>query len=144
MADAAEVGRRSVQAFNDHDEQAVRDSYADNAVLEAPGDVRIENGDEAAQYATMWMRGFPDAKLEVKKEVAAGDYVVYEFTFEGTHDGPLVSPDGEIPATGRRVQGRGVQVFRVQDDKIVEDRLYFDQVQVFSQLGLMPEPAATG
>jgi ketosteroid isomerase-like protein len=34
-------------------------------------------------------------------------------------------------------------MFRVRDGKIVEEHLYFDQVQVLTQLGLMPEPAAT-
>jgi hypothetical protein len=33
-------------------------------------------------------------------------------------------------------------MFRVSGGKIVEEHLYFDQVQVLTQLGLMPEPAA--
>jgi len=34
-----------------------------------------------------------------------------------------------------------VQVLRVEDGKVAEARLYYDQVQVMTQLGLMPEPA---
>ena len=30
-------------------------------------------------------------------------------------------------------------MFRVRDGKIVEEHLYYDQVQVLTQLGLMPE-----
>jgi hypothetical protein len=34
-----------------------------------------------------------------------------------------------------------VQIFRVEGETIADTRLYFDQVQVMTQLGLMPESA---
>jgi hypothetical protein len=46
-----------------------------------------------------------------------------------------------VPGRARRLNGRGVQIFRVENDTVVDTRLYFDQVQVMTQLGLMPEPA---
>ena len=55
--------------------------------------------------------------------------------------GVLASPAGEIPPTNRRLTGRGVQALRVQGDAVVETQLYFDQVQLMTQLGLMPETA---
>ncbi len=45
--------------------------------------------------------------------------------------------------TGKRVDSRGVSVGRYENGQIVEARLYFDQNEVMSQLGLLPEPAAT-
>jgi len=54
----------------------------------------------------------------------------------------LQTPTGEIPATNRQLRGRGVQILRIEGDAVVDTRLYFDQVQVLTQLGLMPEPAA--
>jgi predicted ester cyclase len=50
---------------------------------------------------------------------------------------------GLIPPTGKRVDSRGVSVGRYENGQIIEVRLYFDQNEVMSQLGLMPEPAAT-
>ena len=41
----------------------------------------------------------------------------------------------------KRLQGRAVQLFKVEGDTVTETHLYFDQVQVMTQLGLMPEPA---
>jgi len=141
MAHARQVGADFVAAFNDHDESRIRELNAENAVLEAPGDVRVEGGEAATQYAMAWLNAFPDARLTVKNELASGDWVAQEFTFEGTHEGTLSGPAGEIPATHRRLNGRGVQVFRVENDAVVDTRLYFDQVQIMTQLGLMPEPA---
>ena len=141
MAHARQVGADFVAAFNDHDESRIRELNAENAVLEAPGDVRVEGGEAATQYAMAWLNAFPDARLTVKNELASGDWVAQEFNFEGTHEGTLSGPAGEIPATHRRLNGRGVQVFRVENDAVVDTRLYFDQVQIMTQLGLMPEPA---
>jgi SnoaL-like polyketide cyclase len=61
--------------------------------------------------------------------------------FSGTHTAPLQSPAGEVPATNRQLRGRGVQIFRVEGDAVADTRLYYDQVDVLTQLGLMPEPA---
>ncbi len=69
-----------------------------------------------------------------------GNSAAEQFTFEGTHTDTLVGPEGDIPATNRRLVGRGAEVFRIEGGKIVE-HLYFDQVQVMTQLGLMPETA---
>jgi steroid delta-isomerase-like uncharacterized protein len=141
MADAREVGRRFIDAFNAHDQQGIRELNADDAVFEAPGEVKVEGGDAATEYAMAWVRAFPDARITVHNEVVADDWVVQEFTFTGTHQETLLSPTGEIPATHRTLNGRGVQIFRVEGETVADTRLYFDQVQVMTQLGLMPEPA---
>jgi len=141
MADAREVGQRFIEAFNTHDERRIRELNGENTVFEAPGDVRVEGRDAATEYAMGWLRAFSDARITVHNELADGDWVVQEFTFTGTHDGTLASPAGAISATHKTLNGRGVQIFRVEGGKVADTRLYFDQVQVMTQLGLMPEPA---
>lgn len=141
MADAREVVAQATQAFNDHNQEGFRALYSTDAVMEAP-DARLEGAEAIVGYASSWLNAFPDSKVTIHNEVVSGDYVVHEFTFEGTHTEPLASPQGEIAPTGKRLSGRGAEVFRVEKGKIVEDRLYFDQVQVMTQLGLMPEATA--
>jgi predicted ester cyclase len=141
MADARQVGQDFVAAFNAHDEARIRELNGENTILEAPGDVRIEGREPATQYAMAWLRAFPDATITVTNELASGDWVAQEFVFEGTHEDTLSGPGGDIPATHRHLRGRGVQIFRVEGDAVADTRLYFDQVQVMTQLGLMPEPA---
>jgi len=61
---------------------------------------------------------------------------------EGTHTAPLEGPNGPIPATYKKVKGYGVQILKVENGKIAEARIYFDQLDQMSQLGLIPAPAA--
>ena len=105
--------------------------------------MHVEGQNACAEYVMVWQRAFPDATLTVHNEVVAGDTAVHEFTVEGTHTDTLASPGGDVPATNRRVTGRGVEVIRVESDKVASFHLYFDQVDVLTQLGLMPEPATT-
>ena len=141
MADAQRVAAQAVEAFNSHDEKRIRELYAENAVFEAPDDVRLEGRDASTEYAMSWLRAFPDSRINVHNELVAGDWVVHEFTFEGTHTETLVGSAGAIPATNRHLVGRGIEVLRIEHDKVAEEHLYFDQVQVLTQLGLMPEAA---
>ena len=47
----------------------------------------------------------------------------------------------EVKLAANAEARRAVQIFRVEGDTVVDTRLYFDQVQILTQLGLMPEPA---
>lgn len=141
MGEARKIAGEFVDAFNAHDEDRVRALSADNAIIEAPGEIRLEGQEAATAYAMNWLNAFSDARVTVQTEIADGEWVAQRFTFEGTHDGTLNSPAGEIPPTNRRLTGRGVQLLRIEGDAVAETQLYFDQVQVMTQLGLMPELA---
>jgi predicted ester cyclase len=141
MAEARDTATRYIDAFNAHDESAMRSLNAPDIKFEAPGDVRLEGREAATGYSTAWLKGFPDARMTVKNEIISGPWVVQECTFEGTHGGSLEGPAGSIPATGRKVTGHCVQIGRYENGLASEVRLYYDQVELLTQLGLMPEPA---
>ena len=141
MADVREVAARFMDAFNAHDEARIRELNAENVVFEAPGDVQLEGREAATGYAMAWIRAFPDARITVRSEFVDGDWVIQEFTFEDTHENTLSSPRGDIPATHKQLKGRGVQIIKVEGDMVTDTRLYWDQVQLLTQLGLMPELA---
>ena len=129
------------QAFNAHDEKTLSSLIAPNATFTAPGDVRLEGKEAVLAYTYGWLKAFPDAKINVRHEIVSGPWVVQEFIFEGTHTAPLTGPMGTIQATNRKVAGRSVSISRYENDLGVETRLYFDMVQLLSQLGVMPVPA---
>ncbi len=143
MASIGEVAREFVETFNTHDEGRIREGYAENVVFEAPGGVRMQGADAATQFGMAFVRAFPDVRLTVLNQVEGGDWVAFEMSFEGTHEGTLEGPGGSIPATNRRVTGKGVEFIRIEDGKVVEEHLYFDQLEFLTQLGVMEQQAAT-
>jgi predicted ester cyclase len=143
MEDPKQIAASFVEAFNAHDEGRLSELNAESAVLKAPGDVYLEGRELVTGYAMAWLRAFPDARVRVTHEMIVDEWVAQEFVFEGTHEETLWSPVGDFPATHNRLLGHGVQIFRIKSDAIVETRLYFDQVEVLAQLGLMRE-LATG
>ena len=127
--------------FNAHNESALWRLVSPQIRLTAPGDVRLEGKDQFAGYLIGWIKGFPDARMSVRHEIVSGPWVVQEYTFEGTHRGILSGPLGEIAPTNKKVAGNGVQLIRIENDLVVDCRLYFDMVETLTQLGIMPIPA---
>jgi steroid delta-isomerase-like uncharacterized protein len=143
MRNTKELARQFVEAFNAHDEKALLALDAPDATFTAPGGVTLKGREAATGYAMAWLNAFPDARMVIRNETTTDDTIVHEFTFEGTHTATLRAPTGDLPATNRRLSGRGVQIIKVRDGLATDTQLYFDQVEILTQLGLMPAAAAT-
>jgi len=143
MGETRDVVERWTEAFNAHDRDQLHALHAEDIEFTAPGDVELRGAEAVTEYAMSWINAFPDSTLSAHMTHVDGDWATQQFSFEGTHTGTLASPQGDIPATNRRLKGRGCQCSRVHGDKITAVDLYFDQVQVLTQLGLMPEAATT-
>lgn len=89
-----------------------------------------------------WMQGHktagPDARVEVTNVVAAGDWVVAEHIGRFTNTGPLMSPAGSLPPTGRKVELQVAELFRLKDGKVTLMRAYLDSATIMRQLGQFP------
>ena len=141
MSDIRSTFDAWIDAFNAHDAAAIRAVTADDCVFEGPGGVRLEGADACVEYTMGWLTAFSDAKIHVDTVVIDGDWVAMTGMFKGTHDGTLSGAEGDVPATGRRLEGRCSQFVRFADGKSVEEYLYYDQMDVATQLGLVPETA---
>jgi ketosteroid isomerase-like protein len=87
-----------------------------------------------------WANAFPDGATEDTTVYAGEEFGVTEFIGRGTHDGPLKSPGGEIPPTGRSVEFKLCEVYQFRDGKIVSARTHFDSLGLMTQLGVVPAP----
>lgn len=64
----------------------------------------------------------------------AGSTVVAEWTWSGSHTGPIETPAFSVPATGKRLSLRGISVFEFTGDRISAFRQYFDRAEFAEQL----------
>jgi steroid delta-isomerase-like uncharacterized protein len=92
---------------------------------------------EDQDAARGWKLAFPDLKMTVEQEIAEGDLVTVLWTSTGTNTGE----GNSLPATGKKIQGRGITIWRIVNGKITEEWSEFDQLRLMKQLGLVPNPA---
>jgi steroid delta-isomerase-like uncharacterized protein len=132
---------RYVERYNGGDLDAVMDLYAEGAVQLMP-DGTFEGQSTIRERLAQELNGFSDVAHRVESFVEQGDAFADEWTFVGTHTGVVALPDGsQLPPTGKRVEIRGMEFVQVRDGKIVVDNLYYDNMAVLAQLGLVPEGA---
>ena len=137
MGAGQDLWRRTEELMNNHDYEAAVDlMYAKDAVL-VMSSTRIEGGQAIRAFMDEFAKAFPDGKLTTSGVVEDDQSLAVEYTFEGTHTGPLVVPDGsELPATGNSVTIPLVSVFDMRNGKATEERMYFDNALLMEQLGL--------
>ncbi|MFF4772927.1 nuclear transport factor 2 family protein [Microtetraspora fusca] len=127
---------RLFEAINAHDQDAVTRCYTAEAVLVTP-EIVAEGREQIASYYVHTWEGFPDVTLAVMGKAVCGDLIVVEALSAATHGGPYLALGGDVlQATGRRVRVRSCWLFTVEHDLIASQRLYYDQLQTFTQLGL--------
>jgi steroid delta-isomerase-like uncharacterized protein len=134
---------RFISAANRHDPDAVAATYAEDCVVSDPRSPAPILGRAPVRAGFVAdMRAFPDLRFEVLELLEKDDLGMAEMRLSGTNTGPLVTPMGELPATGKRVELNGAVFVRVDEDGLmVEEHRYFDTAAMMRQLGVMPEPA---
>jgi predicted ester cyclase len=93
---------------------------------------------EPAEHKKTWdslKTAFPDLELQPRNIHSAGDWVVAFTVGTGTHKGDI----GPIKATDKPVKIDYAEVFRFENGKIKEIWGYMSNIQMLSQLGLLPD-----
>jgi steroid delta-isomerase-like uncharacterized protein len=99
----------------------------------------VYDGEEAVRgYYAESRRAFPDQRNELVALHHADDVVAVEFDLLGTHLGPLRG----LPPTRRSFRCRMTALFVFDGDRLVGERVYFDQATILRQLGLAHDPAS--
>ncbi len=145
MSDAKTVLEQAIKCWNDSDREGWAALYIDDVVYEGPGGSRIAGlADLKEKYFDALLTAAPDRSSRDVILIAEGDHVVEQARYTGTHTGTWRNPDGaEVPATGKSLDFPFVGVFRIDNGKISTIRIFYDQIEVFTQLGLMPGAASS-
>ncbi|WP_329441551.1 nuclear transport factor 2 family protein [Streptomyces canus] len=141
MGEAREVMDRLTDALTTHpDLKVIAELYAEDAVARTPDEGEIRGRDNIVEYWRQMTEAVPEATFETLHAYEAGDTAIDEGFFSGRNTGPIQLPTGEtLPATQKEVRIRGVDIATVKDGRIVDYRLYFDEMEFLGQLGLLPD-----
>jgi ketosteroid isomerase-like protein len=141
--DIKEFIDKGTTIWNSRDRAGFLALCTDQTEFVGPGDVTGKGPEAAGMFWSVWQDAFPDNKVTVHEIAGQGNGGAEEATFSGTHTGPLWSPDGTVPPTGKTVSLRYCLVQTIENDKLTRFHLYFDRVDLLTQLGLMPTPVAS-
>lgn len=133
---------RDFEALSRRDAEGMKASYADDAVIEfVPLGVVLRGSDELKRFFTELFTAVPD--LETNYEVAAvsDGTVVVEWRIHGNFTG---GPFQGIEPNGRAVELRGVDVMKIENDRIAHNTAYYDSMNFARQVGMLPPQDSTG
>ena len=121
--------RRAIEARNANDVEAFA------AFFPAPWHEGVRRGFNSVTEA------FPDVHITIEELIGEGDKIVSRWSFQGTHLGFYQ----DIPATGKTVNYTGIDIYTIEDDKVVSVVRETDNLVVLQQLGVTVsnQPRAT-
>lgn len=132
-----DVAKAPVIAYNEKDWNAVRAAVAPGFVYDEVATQRKVQGiEDVLAVWRGWAAAIPDSKATFHSAVASGNTMILEVTWRGTHTGPLQTPSGEIPPTGKPIEIRSCQVVEIADERVQAMRQYFDMMTLMQQLGV--------
>ncbi|HZP53519.1 ester cyclase [Actinocrinis sp.] len=121
-----------VEMTNTHDPNLVDRFVADDYVNH--NDFVADGREANRQFWAAFFTGLPDVKVTMEDLVVSGDRVVGRFTYRGTHTGNLLG----IPASGKAVEMRSIDIWRVEDGMFAEHWDELNLMQMFQQIGVLP------
>jgi steroid delta-isomerase-like uncharacterized protein len=134
----AALARRIYQLFSDDKlDDALELVTEDVEAVLVPFGQTFHGRDGFTGFMQGFKGAFPDIRISVTNQVATDDQVVSEFTARGTHTGPLQTPAGAIPPTGRTVDFIVCEVMLVKHGRIASLHNYQDAASIMRQLGLI-------
>ena len=127
-----QLADRYVEMINTHHPDAVDRFVAEDYVNH---NAFVADGREAnRQFWTVFFAGLPDVRVTMEDLVVSGDRVVGRFVYRGTHTGDLLG----IPASGKPVEMRSIDIWRVAGGLFAEHWDELNLMQMFQQIGALP------
>jgi len=129
-------------AWNNQDWDVFRKRHAENTAVYWPGQPeptrgRLNHEAESKEF----FKTFPDNHLvnnPYKIFFTQGDYTCSVADFIGTMKGPMKMADGKVfPPTNKKFHVEFCTVATWKNAEIIEERLFYDQVGLMKQIGLM-------
>ncbi len=125
-----------VDAWNSHDPGRVAAYYAPEFHgVDVAQASPIDGRQGIVTMVERYLKAFPDLRFEQEELYLDNGSAVLVWTAHGTHGGPLMN----IPATGRRIEVRGVSILRLADNGITGARYIWDVAGLLRNIGLLPE-----
>jgi steroid delta-isomerase-like uncharacterized protein len=140
MTTPKQILERNITAVNGRDLEGYLANQQPDVEFVLPGGVTIRGREEVGRYTEAMWAAFPDANLTFGEQFLGDNGAATEVVLTGTHTGPMATPNGPLPPTGKQVKVHSVSILRFEDGRIASEHVYFDQLELMTQLGLAQAP----
>ena len=128
------------ERFDKGDIAGMMDLAAPDIECVIPG-MRLQGWEQLAPLLHELHAALPDMRHRLVRYLESEGAATVELILTGTMTGPLQTPHGMAPPTGKQLNLRACDVVTVRDNRFPSMRSYYDTVEFMTQLGLMPSPA---
>lgn len=131
-----EQAQKFFDAMNAHDFETMLAMLSPTCEIKTPQG-NFTGREAYREWISGLMRAVPDMTHELRGiKVEHGDTVAFELHAFGTMTGPLTTPMGDIPPTGRHMDVGGTDFWRFENGLVQQYHLSFDQLEFLNQLGI--------
>jgi steroid delta-isomerase-like uncharacterized protein len=128
------IVREHMESENTHDFDVTLNTFAEHPRYEiVPTGEVYDGNEEVSRYYQETRAAFPDQRNELIALHHADDAVIVEFWLRGTHEGDFRG----VPPTHKSFECRMAAFFLFEEEKLVNERVYFDAATILTQLGLV-------
>ena len=127
------VVEKYIEAWNNKDLQVIDELADPQFKLYLPSvNANPMSTEQFKEWYEMLYQSFPDIHYDIKGIFADDDKVSVWWVCTGTHEGDFQG----IPASGNRIEGSAIEIYEVQNGKIIEERAETDSEGWKQQLDL--------
>ena len=136
-----EIATQMIKAINDRDYDLLDKIMAHDLMrhCQATPNLNIRSLTEFKEFLKEDLKTFPDSHITAEMLIAEGDKVAGYFTYSGTQEGAM----GPFPPTNKKAELKYLGILRIEDGKIVEMWVEWDNIAFLTQLGHFPPPEKT-
>jgi steroid delta-isomerase-like uncharacterized protein len=129
-ANITAVRRLTQEGFVGGEIDVVDEVVADECIDHDPMPGQGQGREGQRHTCQMVVNGLSNRSTLRDEFLAVGDTVIENWVFQGTHTGEFLG----VPATGKQLQVRGIEIWRLANGKIVERWGVVDAAGVMEQL----------
>lgn len=132
--DAKSVVLRMVEALNQHVIEGQEAYWKDDAVWRGPAGAGVKESLKHFQegWQRPFLKAFPDKHTVDEIVIGEGPYAAAMGSVTATHAGEFLGAE----ATGKKINLKYMDFWKVEDGKIVENWVLIDVVDFFRQIGI--------
>ena len=127
----AAVQHMGEEAFNKGNLDVLDELVAQDVVDHDPAPGQPPGREGIKQFVSELRTAFPDLQLAIENMVAEGEYVAFNYTINGTHQGEFMG----VEPTGKQVSVKAMEMVRIAGGQIGEGTAGQSQGQTDGQLG---------